>query len=196
VTTLVTGFDPFGRMLSNPSQAAGSWLAEQRDGCVFVPVPTSYAGSITVLEESVRKHGPTAVLLLGFAASAVGLRVERYARNQTTAAAPDNDGEWQAGPIEAAGPDRIETPVDYNGLLDILDSNAIPYTTSDDAGGYVCNWLYWHTLARYPRLPILFVHLAEPGTSAAWSELRAGLLLIADSMSGSDLSTRRGAFPR
>jgi pyrrolidone-carboxylate peptidase len=74
VTTLVTGFDPFGRMRSNPSQTAGSWLAEQRDDCLFVPVPTSYAGSITVLEQAVKAHGPTAVLLLGFAASAVGVR--------------------------------------------------------------------------------------------------------------------------
>ena len=194
MTTLVTGFDPFGVMRSNPSQAAGSWLAATRDDCVFVPVPTSYAGSTSALDEAVRTHRPTAVLLLGFAASAVGLRPERCARNLTTAAAPDNDGQWQAGPIQADGPDLIETAVDYDGLLNTLASNRVPYTASDDAGGYVCNWLYWHALMTQPTLPVLFVHLAEPETQTEWGTTRAGLLLVADALSThSAISTRRAA---
>ena len=196
MTTLVTGFDPFGGLSSNPSQAAGSWLADHHDDTVFVPVPTSYAGSVTALERALRTHSPASVLLLGFAAGAAGLRPERCARNRTTAAAPDNDGEWQAGPIQADGPDRIDTSVDYNGFLNVLGSKGIPHTASDDAGGYVCNWLYWHALVDHPQLPILFVHLTESPSRARWRKNCAGLLLIADALSArSAVSTRRAASP-
>jgi len=196
VTTLVTGFDPFGGRSSNPSQAAGAWLADHRDDTVFVPLPTSYAGSITALQQAVETQTPTAVLLLGFAAGAVGLRPERCAHNLTTAAAPDNDGQWQSGPIHADAPDRVDTSVDYDGLLKLLDSKDIPHSSSDDAGGYVCNWLYWHALVAHPQLPILFVHLAEPPARAQWRNMRAGLLVIADAMAvWQQVSTRRAASP-
>ena len=197
MTTLVTGFDPFGGMRSNPSQTAGAWLADHRDDTVFAPVPTTYAGSIAVLQQAAQTHTPNAVLLLGFAAGAVGLRTERCARNRTTAAAPDNDGKWQAGPIKPDGPERIDTSVDYDELLNILASQRIPHTASDDAGGYVCNWLYWHALLDHPQLSILFVHLAEPPTRARWHKMCAGLLLIADAMAvRPQISTRRAASQR
>ena len=194
MTTLVTGFDPFGGMRTNPSQAAGSWLATHRDDCAYVPVPTSYAGSIRALDQAVRTHNPTALLLLGFAESAVGLRLERCARNITNASAPDNDGKHQSGPIQPEAPDRIETRFGYDGLLNVLAGKGIVHTASDDAGGYVCNWLYWHALVTQPSLPTLFVHLGEPESEASWNTTCAGLQLVAEAVSArAEVSTRRAA---
>jgi pyroglutamyl-peptidase len=194
MTTLVTGFDPFGGLRSNPSQTAGSWLAAQREDILYLPVPTSYARSVEALQRAVQTHRPTALLLLGFAARAAGLRLERLARNATTTTAPDNDGKCQAGPILEGGPPWIETSVDYDRILRILASKGIPHTASDDAGGYVCNWLYWHALVGDRTLPTLFVHLAEPANTTRWRETHAGLMLIADAVAtGSAVSTRRAA---
>jgi pyroglutamyl-peptidase len=182
MTTLVTGFAPFGGMQTNPSRIAGSWLADNRDECVYVPVPTSYSGSVAALVEAVTTRSPDALLLLGFAAGANGLRVERCARNATIDAA-DNDGCRRPGPITEGGPGRIDTTIDVAAILDVLARNDIRHIASEDAGGYVCNWLYWHALTEHGRLPTLFVHLPEPGSEAEWENLRAGLLLVAEAIS-------------
>lgn len=169
MTTLVTGFEPFGGAHSNASELAVTALGALGEaGVVTAVLPTSYRRAGAGIGELLRAHRPRRVLMLGLAAGTAQLRFEQVALNLDDSAAPDNDGEVRLRR-------RIveEAPVGYwNSLpLDRMAETARDLgeevAFSRDAGGYVCNHVFFtaaHLAATdLPGTDAGFVHLPEVG---------------------------------
>ena len=103
--------------------------------------------------------------------------VERFAHNLDDATAPDNDGALRrALRISRAAPEWLETVAPVRTIARAITGAGIPARVSRDAGGFVCNHLYFGALQylsdKRSAIPAVFVHLpvtpeqAPPGANA------------------------------
>jgi pyroglutamyl-peptidase len=84
------------------------------------------------------------LLALGVAPRAQGVRLERIARNRDDAALPDNAGEQRKlTPIVPGGRDTLESTLPIPAMQAALEQLGVQVSISDDAGGYVCNHLFY-----------------------------------------------------
>jgi pyroglutamyl-peptidase len=165
---LVTGFAPFGGHAENPSSA----VARALDGVEFegvrflalAPLPVRYAEAAELALTTARTLQADAVVALGLAAGTAYVRVERRALNRATA--PDPDGAGRVCADEDAvpgGATSLATGLDTELIVSRLGAAGLACAPSDDAGGYVCNDLYYRLLAAASRGEgpehILFVHV-------------------------------------
>ena len=160
---IVTGFEPFGGLQVNTSESVVKSLAAS-DRVVTAVLPTSYRRAEAQITELLRTHRPRAVILLGLAAKEAAMRLEQVALNLDDSAAADNDGDvrlrrrivegapvgyWSSLPLEQMADDarRLGEEVAY----------------SRDAGGYVCNHVFFVAMHRvsseFPETRCGFVHL-------------------------------------
>lgn len=186
---IVTGFGPFLKNAVNPSDA----LARSLDGATLgrlsmiaeTPLPVVYVDAARQVLARAADEEADAILCLGLASSDRALRVERCARNRATSLDADARGEVRAGrPAIDGAPDTLETPLDADGFARALHERGVAAVVSDDAGGYVCNDLYFHLLdaARLGKGPgrVLFVHIpGEPDARASRAILEAAAITFA-----------------
>lgn len=168
-TILVTGFGPFLATTSNPSSEAARPLHGQSiGGCrvVFEQLDVVYARAPAQLGAALERHRPDIVLALGVAPDAV-LRLESTAHNQDTAASPDMAGEVRRGTaIRPGAPATLPTRLPLAALRTALVAGGFEVGDSDDAGGYLCNHLFYELLSRRPTGVAGFVHV--PPLAPPW----------------------------
>ena len=146
---LVTGFEPFGGDDENASAAAVGALRGVATGIL----PVEFGASGARLLELVAEHGPDVVMCVGEAGLRRHVCVERRARNLIEARIPDNAGVQPHGEvIDPSRPDWLETSLD---VAKLAGNDAV---VSDDAGLFVCNYLYFRALADLD-VPAVFVHV-------------------------------------
>jgi len=168
---LVTGFEPFGVWTENPSATVVGELsrraavrpADYPELRVAI-LPTEFAGAERAIRELLLTDVPDVLLALGVAPRAQGVRLERTARNRDDAALPDNAGEHRKlVPIMAGGPDTLASTLPLQAMQAALEQLGVPVAISDDAGGYVCNHVFYtaRQVIDSRRLPTLcgFVHI-------------------------------------
>ena len=86
--------------------------------------------------------------MTGQAARRAAVSVERFARNLDDANAPDNDGALRrAVRIADGAPERLETRASVQAIARAIRAAGIPARVSTNAGGFVCNHLYFGALA-------------------------------------------------
>jgi pyroglutamyl-peptidase len=168
-TVLVTGFGPFSGVAVNPTQA----LALALDGRIVrganvraLVLEVSFARAAQQLAQALLATQPVALLHFGVAAGSTQIRLESQAVNRITADRPDIDGACPADtcidpqqPLDTA----LATCADLPSLAERLNRRGLPTQISTHAGRYVCNALYFASLAAQsqavaPR-PCLFVHV-------------------------------------
>jgi pyroglutamyl-peptidase len=171
-TILVTGFEPFGGETVNASWEAAKTLegwAHDDFAAVVRLMPCAYESSIRTLIHAIEAARPSALLMTGQAARRAAVSVERFARNLNDAARPDNEGVLRkAARISEGAPARLEATAPAGAIARAMREAGIPARLSTDAGGFVCNHLYFGALAHLSRkgsaIPAVFVHLpATPG---------------------------------
>src|SRR5215218_8983519 len=100
-TILVTGFEPFGGISENPSQAVVEALnrttVQRRTELVTDVLPCEFRAAGERIVSLIREYQSEAVLSLGLAASAAAIRLERHALNLNDAIRPDNAGDLASG---------------------------------------------------------------------------------------------------
>jgi pyroglutamyl-peptidase len=166
-TILVTGFEPFGGETVNASWEATQKLEGWRHGdtvAVARLLPCAYEASVKKLVEAIETVRPDALLMTGQAARRAVVCVERFAHNLDDATAPDNDGALRRGlRISRAAPDWLEARVPVRTIARAIKEAGIPARVSRDAGGFVCNHLYFGALQylgdKRSAIPAVFVHL-------------------------------------
>ncbi len=169
---LTTGFGPFGRFDSNPS----AWLVEQC-GRPHVVLPVSYAEvdrHVAGLDASTFDI----LVMVGVHGRARKMRLEQTARN-TVGAHPDVDGHI-AGPglIDPLGPPLVKTRLSSEAWWPGAEA---VFTRTDDAGAYLCNWIFYRAASRFQDRCFGFVHVPDwrrldrERQSAAFGELLARL---------------------
>jgi pyroglutamyl-peptidase len=160
---LVTGFAAWAEHETNPSTELALAMSGLTSGDLeFVakaPLPVEFEHAERVANDAAIALGAFAHVALGLAASSPFIRVERIGRNRSTTTVPDNTGfvACDTAILENA-PDAIGTPFDTDAFVASFGASGFDARISDDAGGYVCNDLYFRALARAVR-PTLFVHV-------------------------------------
>jgi len=132
---LVTGFEPFGGSPVNTSQQ----IVEAVGGVVL---PVSYARAAEALREAVRAADPEVVVCFG-QADREAISVERFAHNLDCAESEDNDGAVSAREIDPDGPVAYRSTLPVEAIVAALRAADVPAEASRDAGGYLCNHVFY-----------------------------------------------------
>lgn len=172
---LVTGFEPFGEHEHNSSQALVLALAARGNpelSCRVLPTSFRRAGSLI---ESWIAEGPAAVVMLGLAARATALRLERFARNRDDAESADNDGESRKdAQVFPFAPEVYASTLPLERFAAAVRRTGTPVELSVSAGGFLCNHVFYR--ARHAlelgnlQTPCGFLHVpaTEPGELEPW----------------------------
>jgi pyroglutamyl-peptidase len=172
-TILVTGFGPFLDVKENPSWEAirdldGAVIGGRRIAVAQLEV--TYTSAAEQLQAAIDRTRPERVLSLGVAPGST-LRLESTARNRDTAQAPDVKGEVRAGrTIREGGADTLPTRLPLAKIRAALTADGYEVSDSEDAGGYLCNHLFYELLTRRPTGIVGFVHV--PALAPPWDRAR------------------------
>jgi pyroglutamyl-peptidase len=181
---LLTGFEPFGGELVNPSweiaRALDGWVCEGRT-VRAVQLPCAFGDALHTLDDALAAHRPELVMCLGQAGGRAEISIERVALNVDDARIPDNLGRQ---PIDAAvvpeGPPAYFSTLPIKALAHDLRGAGIAAAVSNTAGTFVCNHVFYALMHRLATTPALaqarggFVHVPytpeqvaeRPGTPA------------------------------
>lgn len=161
---LLTGFEPFGSFKRNPSWDALK-LAEERGllpaGVKLARIPVTYSGAFKAFNAAAKKFKPDLVVCFGVHGSRDSrtLYLESTARNRN-GDTPDNDGIAHEGVIAEGKPRLLKSRYPFASLAALMTENGLTVETSEDAGGYLCNHLYFRASQALGRkIPVAFVHV-------------------------------------
>lgn len=202
---LVTGFLPFPGVHVNPTTALARSVATRLrraglDARALV-LETSYSGGLPTLRRHLASERPQAVLMLGLAARARNVRVERCARGRASLLHPDATGGTPGA--KSTTPSR-NLPMRASGNVDIalaaLRRAGIRTRLSPSAGRYLCDASYAQALAwsAGTGTPVIFIHVpwlrpaagSRPAGRVAAFRPDASVLAAALATIGRDLARR------
>lgn len=164
---LISGFEPFGGLKHNPTQELAESLdsiapeSRQRVQLRGVVLPVTYDGAWPRLLSEMEDFRPHVVLAFGLGAHASGLRLETTARNQDSGLW-DNLGRSRKGAIIPHGPATLPSGLPLDALRRALQGSGFDVQFSDNAGGYLCNHIFYRLTAY----------------AASRSEMRAGFIHV------------------
>jgi pyroglutamyl-peptidase len=165
---LVTGFEPFGGIPVNPSQAiveaVGLNAAARRAEIVTEILPCEFGAAGERIKTLIRELRPDAVVSVGLAASAAAIRLERVALNLNDALRPDNGGDLASGRlIDPDGPIGYWSTLPIDAMLSAVKAREISSLITNHAGAYVCNHVMYTARHEIERLglgiPSGFIHV-------------------------------------
>lgn len=196
-TILLTGFGPFPGVADNataelvPQLAAAARMRFLGHDVVDAILPVTWTEAPKLVTKLICDHEPALALHFGVAKEARGFRLERTGRNHcavrhdATGALPD------AVHLVADGPAALAATFPVERIISRLERAGVPCSASDDAGGYLCNALLYHSLTEAHARPkphfVGFVHLPAGlavveafDCPLSWDNaLRGGLEIIA-----------------
>lgn len=158
---LLTGFGPFGSVLQNPSQRLVRYFGRhplKGISLTTITLPVSYVQAPCTVEALLRQHLEVGypfdyVLMLGVAAHSSYWCVERVAHNRVSDKLDVEETRFAPGPIRSGAPDRLYATLPVERLVEALADRGLPVSLSEDAGDYLCNYLYFSTLYFLSGLP-------------------------------------------
>ena len=180
---LLSGFEPFGTFETNPSWDALA-LAQSEgllgDHVSIVKIPVTYTDAFDVFAEAFEAHQPEGAISFGVYGSRLDsasfqkandldgktpasscIYIESVARNRDNAGKPDNAGVTrEGGVIVADAPETIAASFPADSLRHSLKEAGYDCEISEDAGGYLCNHLFYRGMHAFgARIPYGFVHV-------------------------------------
>jgi pyroglutamyl-peptidase len=151
---LLTGFEPFGGEVINPSWEVARSLHGQVIAGATVHarcLPTTFAGAPRALADAMAVVKPELAIALGQASGRSEISIERVAVNLIDARIPDNAGERpQDVPVLADAPPAYFSTLPVKAIRNGLRAAGHPSGRSLTAGAFVCNQLFFelqHRLA-------------------------------------------------
>lgn len=161
---LLSGFEPFGGYTANSSwEAIRNLDGREIDDYLIktVLLPVEYQRSAEKLAREIQHDQPAIVIAFGMA-DADFVRLESTAKNYQ-GMEKDNAGIVpESRKISANGPGEYSGTLPLAKIAEILKSNQIKVSISDDAGDYLCNYIYYQLMAQKAELGVKccgFVHL-------------------------------------
>lgn len=186
---LVTGFGIFPGAPLNPTERLIPLIAQDAKNGRFDAIchiqtevlPVSYKRVPVRLEELCAECSPDITIHFGLSAKANAITLENQAKNEIRPS-PDADGHVpDSRVITPDGPDYLST-LPLTSIKRRLQSAGIPCDSSDDAGGYLCNFVFYlsrSAICKGLRPSISgFIHV--PNLGEAWTvEKLRGVAAIA-----------------
>lgn len=195
---LLTGFQPFGGNAVNPTMLLMDRLAGT-PGVVTATLPVEYGTAGDAFENLLDRHRPAAALCFGLAGNTDVVLVERIAWNRDGTERADNAGVVRTGTVIVEGaPPAYGCGLPVPLLVRALAGAGVPVGLSDDAGGYVCNHLYfrarhaietrgWRTPMAFLHVPPLPEHRTDRAGGLAFERLEAGVRALVEAVRSSGL---------
>lgn len=153
--TLVTAFEPFGSDSFNNSLDILNKISIQ---CIKEILPVSYPDASVKVKKLIKEYQPDIIIHLGMAKSRKTLTIEQMAVNKLTFSIPDNNGNLLNQAIFENELDYIKNKIDFNNICnDPLFQDRL--YLSNDAGTYICNYVYYTSLFNYPDKYVSFIHI-------------------------------------
>jgi pyroglutamyl-peptidase len=164
---LITGFEPFGGMSTNPAAE----IARALDGAeiggrriVGRLLAVDFALHRVQLETLFSEIAPALYVAFGLATGEDMIRIERFGVNLADFPIPDNAGARHSGlAIESDGPAARAATLPCAAIRAALLAAGIPARLSNSAGSYLCNANLYTSLglcaARRPAPACGFIHL-------------------------------------
>ncbi|HZO89414.1 MAG TPA: hypothetical protein VFB38_13875 [Chthonomonadaceae bacterium] len=158
--TLLTGFGPFGNVVSNPTERLIAHFAQAEvadHDLTTCLLPVSFARVPALLRAALEAGGRGGrpfenVLMLGVATGSKVWRVERFGRNWFGDTLPDSDGfQTSLCKIEVDGPEMLSSTLPVEALVAALERAGFPVIGSDSAGAFLCNLGLFVTLRHLER---------------------------------------------
>lgn len=163
---LVSGFEPFGGEMLNPSFEAVKQLDDRIAGAKIlkVEVPTVFGKSIEKIQTCIEQNRPSITLCVGQAGGRFEVSLEKVAINLNDARIPDNEGNQ---PLDEAifsdGPTAYFSNLPVKAMVQDIRKQGIPAAVSYSAGTFVCNHLMYGILyfidREYPKMKGGFIHV-------------------------------------
>lgn len=177
---LVTGFEPFGAHAVNPSQS----IAEELGGVVL---PVSYARAADLVRAAIDERDPEVVVCFGLADGDTAISVERFAHNLDEVDAVDNEGVGGSGAeIDPGGPLALRSTLPVDQIVAALRDEGLPASVSRDAGGYLCNHVFYVAMQSLkPGCIGGFVHVPSFDVLPREELLRAARVIVATTSTSS-----------
>ncbi|HLN77858.1 MAG TPA: pyroglutamyl-peptidase I [Nocardioidaceae bacterium] len=145
-TILVTGFEPFGGMATNPTEQLVTGLRGRSVPGVELRtavLPVRYDDCLRVILDEIERVEPDAVIACGLAAGRTAVTPERVAINVKHTggdeAIPDNSGRRPVDEPISDGPDGLFSTLPIREIERVLIGSGIPAAISNTAGTYICN---------------------------------------------------------
>jgi pyroglutamyl-peptidase len=144
-TVLVTGFEPFNKASSNPSQAVVKRLNELGiPDLYFEVLPVEFGESARLLIRRIDEVKPDVVIALGQAEGRTQVTPERVAINVDDARIADNAGQMPIDqPIIKDGYNAYFSTLPIKEIVAQINAANIPAAVSSSAGTFVCNHLFY-----------------------------------------------------
>ena len=169
-SVLITGFGPFPGAPVNPTEQIVRNFARMKrlrgHKLATHVFATSYAAVDRNLPRLIAKHRPRALIMFGLAANTPHIRIETLAHNDVSRQHVDVTGKKPKG--SAIRPSRaaaLRGRAPFTQLVNAARAAGVKAQRSEDAGRYVCNYVYWRAIeaAQKPGGPkrVVFVHVPE-----------------------------------
>ncbi|HUU67687.1 MAG TPA: pyroglutamyl-peptidase I [Methyloceanibacter sp.] len=181
---LLTGFGPFPGVPENPSGGLAETLAGRSsafDCDLHVELlPTEWNAVAALMPRLHADLQPDVMIHFGVSATATGLRIERSAHNRAASRTDACGGLPDARAIAPDGAMRLDTALPVTSLAAHLRGSGHPANASRSCGRYLCNFLYYRSLAwaQMHGSHALFVHVplthAQGGAVSQDALLHAG----------------------
>lgn len=184
---LITGFDPFGGGVVNPSWEAVSRLPDVVGGyrLTKLQIPTIFGLAAESVLAAAAADRPDVILCVGQAGGRDAVTPERIAVNIASARIPDNAGNQPLeAPILPGAPDGIFATVPVFAMAEAIRTAGLPGKISNTAGTFVCNDTLYRLLhhcagtgirAGFVHVPCLPEQAKDGAPSLALTEIVAAL---------------------
>ena len=161
---LITGFEPFDGLDVNPSAQLLDYLNHYKFDFELATIllPVSFPGAFPLLKAKIDAFSPDVVIMTGLAKNRYEITPEKVAINFVNARNPDNEGNHpKMVKIDESGIDGLFSTLPLEEMINFAKTHSLPVSFSFTAGTYVCNDLFYKTLAYVQDKPIQagFIHL-------------------------------------
>ncbi len=160
---LITAFEPFGGEALNPSALILEKL-RSLPGVDAVLLPVTFSGAFEGLQERLQKQDYDYILCLGQAGGRSKISLERIAINLIDTRTADEGGVTiHEQPILPGRPLAYMTSFSLREMAHELNSSGHSVEVSNSAGLFVCNYIYFQTLAwlekNMKKTKAVFIHI-------------------------------------
>ena len=149
---LITGFEPFGGEIINPSWEAVKTLPSEINDYALTKllIPVTFSKAAEKIINTARDLHPDAVLCIGQAGGRCAITPELVAINLRHASIPDNDGNKPKDePIIQGEAAAFFSTLPMRKISEAIQSAGIPSYLSYSAGAYVCNDVIYTLLSHF-----------------------------------------------
>lgn len=161
---LITGFEPFDGLDINPSAQLLDYLNQYTFDFELstLLLPVSFPRAFPLLKIKIENDKPDVVILTGLAKNRREITPEKIAINYVNARNADNEGNRPVmQKIDENGIDGLFSTLPVDEMINFAKTHQLPVSFSFTAGTYVCNDLFYKTLAytQGTNIKAGFIHL-------------------------------------